>query len=110
MVGFGGRKFDRFTIGLELEIFAEDTKGNTFNDKALLRDISGGGAKFAVRHTKKYLLGQLLDITIILPGTDDVDGRMRARSKVVRIERFDESGAGSVAVEFNTSLSFERNI
>ena len=81
----------------------------------MLKDISGGGAKFITRNARRYFLGQLLDLKIYLPGTDDVKGYMKGDATVVRIDPFDSSeideknqGAG-IAVEFNDWLNFERS-
>lgn len=108
------REFDRFPMELVLEVSAEDIKGNKYKDEVVLNDISGGGAKFMTQQAGKYFPGQLLEMTICLPGTDDVKACMRAKATVVRVEAFSNSGIGEksqgigIAVELAFPLDFER--
>ena len=109
------RGFERFSMEFVVEIASKDVEEKIFNEKEVLKDISGGGAKFITRNARRYFLGQLLDLKIYLPGTDDVKGYMKGEATVVRIDPFDSSeideknqGAG-IAVEFNDWLNFERS-
>ncbi len=109
------RGFERFSMELVVEVASKDVEEKIFNEKTVLTDISGGGAKFITRNAQRYFLGQLLDLKIYLPGTDDVKGYMKGEATVVRIDPFDSSeideknqGAG-IAVEFNDWLNFERS-
>jgi len=70
------RKFDRFPIDFVLEVYSEDVEGKKFKDKPVLEDISGEGAKFLTQNSDMYFPGQLLEITVFLPGTDEVEAHM----------------------------------
>lgn len=109
------REFKRLPIDLSMEVTAERSDGDLFIDKAVLEDVSGGGAKFITQNPEKYFLGQLLKIAIIMPGTSDISAQMRTDATVVRIDPADKSKNESqnmgitVAVKFNKRLNFERN-
>lgn len=108
------RESERFSMEFVVEVASKDVEKKIFNEKAVLKDVSGGGAKFITRNVRRYFLGQLLDLKIYLPGTDDVKGYMRGDATVVRIDPFDSSGideknqGAGIAVEFNAWLNFER--
>jgi len=109
------RGFERFSMEFVVEVASKDVEEKIFNEKTVLKDISGGGAKFITRNTQRYFLGQLLDLKIYLPGTDDVKGYMKGEATVVRIDPFDSSGideknqGAGIAIEFNDWLNFERS-
>ena len=108
------RNFNRFTIEFVMEVATEDIEGKKFNEKTMLKDISGEGAKFITQQARKYFPGQSLEMTIYLPGTNDVKADMRGKATVVRIDSPSNSGLGeksqemSIAVTFDTPLHFER--
>ncbi len=108
------RGFERFSMEFVVEVASKGVEEKIFNEKAVLKNISGGGAKFITRNTQRYFLGQLLDLKIYMPGTDDVKGYMKGEATVVRIDPFDSSGIDEknqgicIAVEFNAWLNFER--
>jgi len=108
------RAFNRFPLEFMLEVAAEDSDGNKFNEKIVLEDISGDGAKFITQQAGKYFPGQSLKMTIYLPGPNDVKADMRGKATVVRIDPSGNSGIGeksqemSIAVTFDTPLQFER--
>lgn len=108
------RKFNRFSIDFMLAVYAEDSEGKRFEDKTDLNDVSGEGAKFLTQKYDRYFLGQLLEITIFLPGTDEMEAYMRAKATVVRIDQpYDsakdqESQQRSIAIKFETHLNFEK--
>ena len=110
------REFKRYAIDFMLEVSGEDTAGNKYKDKALLVNVSGEGAMFITRLADKYFLDQFLELTICLPGTDDVNARMRGKVTVVRIESLVDSGIKekgqriSIAVRFDMPFCFERVI
>ena len=109
------RGFERLSMEFVVEVASKDVEEKIFNEKTVLKDISGGGAKFITRNTQRYFLGQLLDLKIYLPGTDDVKGYMKGEAIVVRIDPFDSSGideknkCAGIAIEFNDWLNFERS-
>lgn len=104
------REFERFPVDFVLEVSAEDIEGNKYDDKTVLKNISGGGAKFITRQSAKYFLGQSLEITIYLPGTNDVNAHMRGKATVVRTYSPSDSGVGEkrkgtgIAVRFDAPL------
>jgi len=108
------RKFNRFSIDFMLEVAAEDLEGKNFNEKAVLKDISGEGARFITQQAGKYFPGQHLAVAIFLPGTDELNARMRGSATVQRItpssgseidRRYNEM---DIAVRMDTQLYFER--
>jgi len=108
------REFKRFNIEFLTEIATEDSEGKEWYEKTVSKDISGGGACFATRRTERYFLGQELEMTFYLPGAGSVHARMKARARVVRIDKdsdtFNGTGHGDaeVAVQFDSLLNFER--
>ena len=108
------REFERIPIEFVLKVFAEDVGGKKFEDKAILKDVSGEGARFITQQVGKYFQGQSLEVTIYLPGTNDVKADMKGAATVVRIDPSGNSGIGdksqemSIAVTFDTPLHFER--
>ena len=97
-----------------LEVSAKDSEGKEFNERTVLKDISGDGAKFITQQARKYFPGQSLEMTIYLPGPNDVKADMRGKATIVRIDPSSNSGIGeksqamSIAVTFDTPLYFER--
>jgi len=108
------REFERLHIDFVLEVYSEDVEGKEFDEKAVLKDISGGGAKLIIQRSDKYFTGQLLNLCIHLPGTDDVKAHMCGKATVVRIDPPNESDIGEkshdtyVAVKLDARLNFER--
>jgi len=108
------RAFNRFPIEFVMEVSSEDIEGKKFNEKTVLEDISGGGAKFITQQARKYFPGQSLEMTIYLPGPNAVKADMRGKATVVRIDPSGNSGIGeksqemSIAVTFDNPLHFER--
>ena len=109
------RDFNRFPMEFVLKVSAEDNEGKKFDEKAILQDISGGGARFISQQAGKYFPGQLLDLIIYLPGTDDVKAHMCGKATVVRIVSAgvlhinEKNSTLSIAVKFVSSLLFERD-
>jgi hypothetical protein len=108
------RKFNRFTIEFAMEVSSKDIEGNEYRDTTDLKDISGGGIKFITKQKDRYFLGQLLEITIHLPGTKEVKFSMSGKANVIRIDSSDRSGidkkslTASIATKLVTQLSIER--
>ena len=108
------RAFNRFPMEFVLEVSAKDSEGKEFNERTVLKDISGDGAKFITQQARKYFPGQSLEMTIYLPGPNDVKADMRGKATIVRIDPSSNSGIGeksqamSIAVTFDTPLYFER--
>jgi len=108
------REFSRFPIEFVLEVAAEDSEGKKFNERTLLKDISGEGAKFITQQAGKYFQGQSLEMTIYLPRTNDVKADMRGKATVIRTGPSGNSGIGEksremcITVKIDTPLHFER--
>jgi len=108
------REFDRFPVEFVLEVASEDREGNKFKERTVLKDISGEGARFITQQAGKYFPGQSLEMTIYLPGTNEVKADMRGTATVIRIdplndsEKTNKSPEGCIAVKFETHLNFAR--
>ena len=108
------RAFNRFPMEFVLEVSSEDIEGKKFYEKKMLKNISGEGARFITKQTGKYIPGQSLEMSICLPGTDEVKAHMRGKATVVRIDASNNSGIGEksqgmgIAVKLDTPLSFQR--
>ena len=108
------REFERFSIDFVMGVYAKDAEGKRFNEKVVLKDISGGGAKFITQKSDIFFLGQLLEITVFLPKIGEVEAHMKTKATVVRIdqatdsEKENESRGRSIAVKFEIRLNFER--
>ncbi len=109
------RGFDRYAVSFPVIVFGRDTKGADHHEKTVLHDISGSGAMFISRSPEKYYPGQVLKISIMLDGTNEVRARIRTEATVIRINRNqqdnpDAAVASSVgiAVQFDRSFEFER--
>jgi hypothetical protein len=108
------RDFNRFLVDLMIEVGFEDRQGNKCSENTVLRDISGGGACFITQQSHNYFPGQLLELAVLLPETDDVKAQMTAKATVVRKEPLTKSFSGkesremSIAVKLDAPLRFER--
>ena len=109
------REFNRLPLDLSMEVTAENIDGDIFIDRAILADVSGGGAKFLTQKPDRYFLGQLLEIAIIMPGTNNISAQMRTNATVVRIDPADKSKNASRSMgatgarKVNKRVNFERN-
>ena len=111
---FERRKDNRFRIDLITQVTAKSADGKTFREKALLRNMSGGGANFITGQADRYFQGQQLNIKIDLPGTVDLKASLQGTATVSRIEPLPDSDprqAGrryAVAVVIAVPLQFIR--
>lgn len=109
------RNFNRFPIEFVMEVSAEDIEGKKYKENTILKDISGEGARFITQQASKYFPGQSLEMTIHLPGSDEVKARMRGKATVMRIdspsdsEVEDKNQEFSIAVKLDAPLHFERD-
>ena len=55
----------RTTLDVDVSIFADGRMEPL--ESTVLKDISGGGAKFVTRHLERYPVGQEIHLTIYLP-------------------------------------------
>ena len=108
------REFNRFPIEFVMEVSAKDSEGNKLNEKTVLEDISGNGAKFITQKADKYFLGQSLELTIHLPGSDEVKACMIGKATVVRVDSPTDSKIEHksretcIALKLDAPLRFER--
>lgn len=108
------RKDSRFRIDLITQVTAKSAAGETFSEKTVLRNISGGGANFITRQADRYFQGQPLDIHIDLPGTVELKASLEGTVTVSRIDLLPDSDSlqadrrYAVAVEITVPLQFIR--
>jgi len=108
------REFDRFPIDFRLVVHSRDVEDTKIEDRAVLENVSGGGAKFLTQNSDMYFQGQLLEITFFLPGANKIEAFLKAIGKVERIEPSEDSNKhgnrqeGFIAVKFDERLKFER--
>lgn len=109
------RGFNRYAVSFPVVISGTDVKGIESQEKTVLHDISGSGAMFVSKSPERYYPGQLLKISIMLDGTNDVRARIRTEATVVRIHHNDQPGmiaepvpGNGIAVQFDRSFEFER--
>jgi len=109
------RNFDRFPITFQMEVAAENSEGEKYQDTTVLENISGEGANFITQQADKYFLGQSLELIIHLPDNDEVKAQMRGKATVIRLDPSSssvtngKSHAMSIAVKLDTPLHFERD-
>jgi len=85
------REFERFPIEFEVEVYAREGSGRHHLETAGLRDVSNGGVCFFSTCPNIYVIGQLLFLSIHLPGTDKVDAAMQGEVTVIWIGKQKES-------------------
>jgi len=108
------RNFNRLPIKFIMEVAAEDSEGKKYKENTVLKDISGEGARFTTQKADKYFLGQSLELTIHLPGSDEVKACMIGNATVVRVDSpgdsvvEDKTQEVCIAVKLDTPLHFER--
>lgn len=104
----------RFAIDFEVDLVTKDPGGLRCRERSVLMSISREGARIMSHDTVRYFPDQSLELTIHLPGTEDVKACMRAKATVVRIDPSHTPGIGEnrsgecLTVSFDTPLYFER--
>ncbi len=108
------RDDNHFAIGFEVDLVTEDPGGLRRRERTVLMSISREDARVMSYNTVRYFPGQSLELTIYMPGTEDVKACMRAKATVVRIDPLHTPGIGEKSPEecltlsFDTPLYFER--
>lgn len=108
------RGFDRYAVSFPVIVAGRDAKGMENHEKTVLHDISGSGAMFMSRSPERYYPGQVVKISIMLDGTNEVRARIRTEATVIRINRNKTDSGDSdapsigIAVQFDRSFEFER--
>lgn len=100
------REFERYSITLNAEVKSVDDRANDLSETTVLKDISGGGARFVTAHPSYYGIGQKVDLIIQLPGGDTLNTKMEGVGKVVWMGEMDE-GEISVGLCMDDLLVFE---
>ena len=104
----------RFPIDFEVELVTEDADGLKRRERSVLTSISLDDARVTSYNTERYFPGQSLELTIYLPGIEDVKACMRAKATVVRIDPLhtpgieEKSPEKCLTVSFDAPLYFER--
>ena len=108
------RRFSRHWVTFPVIVSREDFKSESNRETTILKDVSGSGALFETDNPDAYYTGQLVKISIIIEGNDDVKARIRAEASVIRIQKSETLGPeqerpkSGVAVQFDRSFEFER--
>ncbi|MBS3754138.1 MAG: PilZ domain-containing protein [Desulfobacterales bacterium] len=108
------RDFDRYCVSFPIMVSGNDPHSQPFEEKSLLRDVSGSGAQFISSYPGRYFPGQLLHISIQLDAADDVRARIYNEASVVRThppEPVDDDLSGQaqrIAIKFHCAFDFER--
>ena len=109
------RNFDRFPIEFVIEVSTEDNEEKKYKENTVLKDISGESARFITQQVDKYFLGQSLELTIHLPGSDEVKACMIGKATVIRIDSPTDSKIEHksqetcIAIKLAAPLRFERD-
>jgi hypothetical protein len=107
------RAFPRLRTDFVMEVVAEAPSGGKCVDRALLWDVSGGGAKFMTEDARGYFPGQAIEIAICLPGTSDTGACMKGKGTVLRVESSiakdgKKTNQAAIAIRINEPLHLER--
>ena len=103
-----------FAIGFEVDLVTKDPGGLRCRERTVLMSISREDAMVMSHNTERYFPSQPLELTIHLPGTEDVKACMRAKAMVVGIDLLHTPSIGEnspgeyLTVSFDTPLYFER--
>jgi len=105
---------NRFAIDFDVDLVTEDPGGLRRRERTVLMSISCEDARVMSYNTERYFPGQSLELTIYLPGIEDVKACVRAKATVVRIDPLQTPGIEEkspeecLTVSFDTPLYFER--
>lgn len=102
------RNYERYEIEIKVEIYDMDGAAKEYLETTTLRDISGGGARFASQHPERYSIGQRLFVSIVLPGTESRHPSMQGKATVIWVGDDGDSGMGaSVGLRMDDLLVFD---
>jgi len=79
------RKFQRFPLNCQLVIQGTNRSGQPFCETTELINISGGGALFYAKQPDLYVVDQIVEANILLPGTPDLQGTMRTTARIMEV-------------------------
>ncbi|MDX8404360.1 MAG: PilZ domain-containing protein [Mariprofundaceae bacterium] len=100
------REYERYNITLNAEVKSIDNRANNLSEITVLKDISGGGARFVTTHPNYYGIGQKVDLIIQLPGGDTMNTRMEGVGRVIWMGEMGEEEV-SVGLCMDDLLVFE---
>jgi len=108
------RLFKRIQLKLVAEVTVKGSRKEERKQNVRLLDISGGGVRFASRNAEIFHIGQLVHISIHLPGKSEVSAFMKGWGKVVRIQTATATGAPplrrkEIAITLDAPLKFVRS-
>ncbi|HXH64140.1 MAG TPA: PilZ domain-containing protein [Mariprofundaceae bacterium] len=99
------RASQRFAMDFKVSIHDVREGGLSFLEESVLHDVSGVGVSFLSKMPELYHAGQRLHISIILPGTDNLEARLEGNATVVRIGQAAATGV-FVGVSMDDPLDF----
>jgi hypothetical protein len=108
------RRFDRHSIDFRVEIISRDRQGRDHKEMTTLGEVSGEGARFFTENAERYFVEQSLEVSIFLPGTDEVQATMKGTAKVIWIGPCSNAASRGkaqpvcVAIKLDAPLFFER--
>jgi len=91
----------RYQSSLEAEISVYAGERLELIESTKLRDISGGGARFASTRAKHYSIGQALQLGIHLPGRDGEEEKIECWASVIWVNDQAESPESSISIAMN---------
>jgi len=107
------RSFERYPIDFDAEIDGVSPIGDTFADKSVLRNISGGGVCLLTDYPAYYALGQEVHLRIRLPDTDKLAAYMVCSATVAWVHTTEATESEDtivfIGLSLNDPLTFERH-
>jgi len=93
----------RYQSSLDAEVSAYVRDGLKLIESTKLKDVSGGGARFASAHAGSYAIGQAVRLCIRLPGNGESERKIECPASVVWVDEGDslalaESADASVSI------------
>ncbi len=104
------RQYQRHSLDFFLHIEGKNSKGQPFEEKTRLVNVSGGGAQFVTDCSHNYYEGQVLETSVILPQTREVKGRMDTTATVVWMSQENHTDSSAEKQRLKISICFERNL
>jgi len=109
------REFKRYALEFEVDVYAILNEAKVLVERAVLKDVSGGGMCFLSKRSSLYFVGQRVLLHVCMPATDEQDIGMECMSRVVWIHQMQHSGAGEqqqavIGVSIDKMLSLEENM
>ncbi len=100
------RKKQRRPLDCLLEVEGEIQQGQIFQERAVLVNLSEGGAQFTSLYQERYHVGQTLQTSIFLPGTPEGGGLMKTMAQVMRVDEAGDNSPQNGAAQANVAIYF----